>query len=163
MQASCVHSARSVVVAASVSMSGSAVSARSVVVAASVSMGGSAVSARSVAVAASVSMGGSAVGARSVVVAASVSMGGLAVSARSVSLSFPRHPTHILSTRPAHPHCGSALLQKKALALPTHMATAASDSHMNMQAYSGLATVQKSDPAYELAATNSRAKRASVA
>ena len=30
------------------------------------------------------------------------------------------------------------------------MATAASDSHMNMQAYSVLATVQKADPTHEL-------------
>ena len=33
---------------------------------------------------------------------------------------FPRHPTHSLSIRPAHPHCGAALLQKRALQKLTH-------------------------------------------
>ena len=44
------------------------------------------------------------------------------------------------------------------------MATAASNSHMNinMQAYSVLANVHKSDPTHELAATNARAGRASA-
>ena len=69
--------------------------------------------------------------------------------------SFPRYPTHSLSTGPAHPHCGAATVQKRQ---HSHLAHTWPHQHRiskGMQAYSVLANVQKSDPTHELATTNS--------
>ena len=82
---------------------------------------------------------------------------------RSTTRAFqiPRHPTHTLSApdRPAH-IVAQLCCRRRHLPSP-HMATSASDSPMNMQAYSVLASVHTSDPTHELAATNSHVERAS--
>ena len=50
--------------------------------------------------------------------------------------SFPRHPTHSLSTGPAHPHCGAATVQKTALTWPTH-------GHISIESTQGHTSIQR--------------------